>query len=83
MDGLWLADIEIALIHTLINMLLMYRSKAVQLSTETCIGSTAALSAMLCVGIGLCYKGYELVLTMVLMKMIICLAVMITTHKRQ
>lgn len=58
MDGLWAADIEIVLIHTLINMLLMYRSGAVRLSKETFIGSTAALSAMHCAGIGFSYRAF-------------------------
>lgn len=35
MDRLWAADIEIALIHTLINMLLMYRNGAGRLTEET------------------------------------------------
>lgn len=53
MDGLWLADIEIVLIHILINMLLMYRSGTVWLSKEPFVGSTAFLSAMHWAGIGL------------------------------
>lgn len=61
MDGLWVADIEIVLIHTLINMLLMYRSGAMQLSKEAFIGFTAALSEMQYVGIGFGYRDYKLV----------------------
>lgn len=70
MDGLWAADIEIVLIHTLINMLLMYRSGAVRLSKET--HRTATLSIMHCAGIGFSCRGNELVLIIVkMMNMII------------
>lgn len=68
MDGLWAADIEIVLIHTLINMLLMHRSGAVRLSKET--HRTATLSIMH--GIGFSCRGNELVLIIVkVMNMII------------
>lgn len=58
MDGLRAADIKIVLIHTLINMLLMYRTGAVWLSEETSIGSTAALSTVHCTMIGFSYRGF-------------------------